>query len=241
MIPYWHLPILHLGPLPVSVHLLAVAGGLAVAYLLFLRQAQIRGFPRSRADEFAFYAIVPGMVGAHLGYLMLQGGAAGWFPLLNPMAGAVTMPGLLAGWIALEWRLRVWGISGAERLEWWNAGAQVFPWAWMVVRAGCILSHDEPGRFTEFWTGVQYPEGTRHDLAVYEWLWAALVAATPSRHPMVRLLLSYGALRLGLHWLRVERHPLDLVLAILLVLAGVWWTLRDFSDSRSSPSYRAAL
>lgn len=230
MIPYWHVPVLHFGALDVPVHLLAVVAGLAIAYLLFARQAQRQGLSQARADEFAFFAIVAGMFGAHIGYLLLSGGYSEWFQLLNPVAGAVTMPGLLFGWMALEWRLKTWGISGAEKLEWWNAGARAFPWAWMVVRTGCILSHDEAGRLTGSWLGVQYPDGTRHDLAVYEWLWAAVLAATPSAHPMVRLLVSYGVVRVGLHWLRLERHPLDLILAILIVLAGIWWTLRDFSS-----------
>src|SRR5690606_7932138 len=35
-------------------------------------------------------------------------------------------------------------------------------------RMGCFLAHDHPGIHTEFFLGVQYPDGGRHDLGLYE-------------------------------------------------------------------------
>ncbi len=221
MIPYWHWPEVW----GVPVHLLAVMGGLVVAYVLFVRETARAGLSRARADEFACWVIVGGLVGAHAGYLALNGGARSGMQWLNPAAGAVTMPGLLAGWMGAEWRVWTWRSGGRERLSWWDAGARAFPVAWMVVRLGCIFSHDEAGTFTSCWLGVRYPEGTRHDLAIYEWIWAATLAVWPSERPMARLLLSYGVLRVGVHWLRVEMHTADLVLGVLVLLAGIWWHL----------------
>jgi phosphatidylglycerol:prolipoprotein diacylglycerol transferase len=43
---------------------------------------------------------------------------------------------------------------------------------WLFGRLGCFTAHDHPGRFTDFFLGVQYPEGTRHDLGLEEALWA---------------------------------------------------------------------
>lgn len=42
-------------------------------------------------------------------------------------------------------------------------------------RIGCFLVHDHPGKLTDFFLGVQYPGGTRHDLGLYDALWILLV------------------------------------------------------------------
>jgi phosphatidylglycerol:prolipoprotein diacylglycerol transferase len=46
----------------------------------------------------------------------------------------------------------------------WTAG-------WFFGRLGCTLAHDHPGRPSDFWLAVQYPDGARHDLGFYEWLY----------------------------------------------------------------------
>jgi hypothetical protein len=66
-----------------------------------------------------------------------------------------------------------------------------------------------------------YPDGPRHDLALDELLWAAAMIA--GRQNTQHLLLTYALLRLTLHWLRLERHMLDLVLSSLLLLARFTW------------------
>jgi phosphatidylglycerol:prolipoprotein diacylglycerol transferase len=83
---------------------------------------------------------------------------------------------------------------------------------WMFGRLGCFSAHDHPGRFTDFFLGVRYPEGARHDLGFEEALWAAAVAAiffVLSRKPrplglyVTILTLAYAPVRFGLDFLRV--------------------------------------
>ena len=38
--------------------------------------------------------------------------------------------------------------------------------AYVVARFGCFLAHDHPGRFSESWIAVRYPEGSRFDLGL---------------------------------------------------------------------------
>ena len=48
--------------------------------------------------------------------------------------------------------------------------------AYVLTRFGCFLAHDHPGRFTDSWMGVRYPEGVRFDLGLLQCV-AALVNA----------------------------------------------------------------
>lgn len=219
MIPYWQAPAVPVGEGLVSVHFLAVMTGLLIGYLLLRRS----GLEPARVDEFAFFALVPGVIGSHLGYLFLSGWPSGWFRILNPLAGGITLGGMLFGFAGAAWTLRRWGVGEAGWRAWFDSAARAFPWSWIAVRTGCFLVHDEPGIFTSFPLAVRYPDGPRHDLALYEILWAVVLALTPSKEPMRRLLISFGLLRLVLHFLRPERHMLDLVLSVLVLLAGLSW------------------
>ncbi len=46
---------------------------------------------------------------------------------------------------------------------------------WIPGRLGCTFAHDHPGSHTDFFLGVQYPGGVRHDLGFYELLFTVLV------------------------------------------------------------------
>ncbi len=43
---------------------------------------------------------------------------------------------------------------------------------WTIARFGCTIVHDHPGVHTDFFLAVQYPDGPRHDLGFYEFLFS---------------------------------------------------------------------
>lgn len=43
-----------------------------------------------------------------------------------------------------------------------------FVFAWFIGRLGCFSAHDHPGRHTDFFLAVNYPDGPRHDLGFEE-------------------------------------------------------------------------
>jgi phosphatidylglycerol---prolipoprotein diacylglyceryl transferase len=43
-----------------------------------------------------------------------------------------------------------------------------FVFAWFFGRLGCFSAHDHPGRHTDFFLAVRYPDGPRHDLGFEE-------------------------------------------------------------------------
>jgi len=52
-----------------------------------------------------------------------------------------------------------------------------FPFAWALGRTGCFSAHDHIGKHSDFWLAVQFPDGARHDLGLYEALWTMVIAA----------------------------------------------------------------
>ncbi|MEM9069412.1 MAG: prolipoprotein diacylglyceryl transferase family protein [Myxococcota bacterium] len=91
-----------------------------------------------------------------------------------------------------------------------------FPAVWIFGRSGCFVVHDHPGAETTFFLGVENfhnnPGVIRHDLGLYEVLWALVVTALffKLRHRQTRptgffvalLPLLYTPVRFGLDFLR---------------------------------------
>jgi phosphatidylglycerol:prolipoprotein diacylglycerol transferase len=92
-----------------------------------------------------------------------------------------------------------------------------FPLGWVFGRLGCFVVHDHPGRETDWFLGVadyQYPGlpvATRHDLGLYEALWAIVVtllftALARKKRPWgffsAWFAILYAPFRFGLDFLR---------------------------------------
>ncbi len=91
---------------------------------------------------------------------------------------------------------------------------------WAFGRMGCFTAHDHPGRLTDFVLAVQYPGGARHDLGLYEAMWAWLVTIVflimkkrgnqPLGIYVAILTTAYAPVRFGLDFLRAtDVHGAD--------------------------------
>ena len=49
---------------------------------------------------------------------------------------------------------------------------------WTFGRTGCFLAHDHKGTLTSFFLAVKFPDGSRHDLGLYEAILSALILMT---------------------------------------------------------------
>lgn len=92
-----------------------------------------------------------------------------------------------------------------------------FPFGWLFGRIGCFVTHDHPGRVTQFFLGVEDyqvgwpPYQVRHDLGLYEVFWCLamiplfLVLARKKRPRgfyLGILPMLYAPVRFGLDFLR---------------------------------------
>jgi phosphatidylglycerol---prolipoprotein diacylglyceryl transferase len=129
-----------------------------------------------------------------------------------------------------------------------DAWCFAMPFAWVLARSGCFVVHDHPGLPSDFFLAVaDYDHSgiARHDLGLYEVLWAIPVALLfwwrsqrPARagYYLGLLPLSYGPVRFALDFLRADKleggdaryfalTPAQ-YLSLLLTLAGVGLCLR---------------
>jgi phosphatidylglycerol---prolipoprotein diacylglyceryl transferase len=127
---------------------------------------------------------------------------------LNPFGGLSSVGGFLGAVVGLVWWThdrRVSLLAHADSLAYGLAPG------WMFGRLGCFTAHDHPERLTDFFLGVHYPDGVRHDLGLDEALWAAglsaifiLLGRRPRRAGiyLALLALAYAPFRFGLDFLR---------------------------------------
>ncbi len=119
--------------------------------------------------------------------------------------------GAIVGALVWKWR------TGGSILRVGDAAAFAGPFGWFFARLGCFLTHDHPGRVTDFFLAVaDFRTGTppyqpRHDLGLYDCIVIAAIAvvfAVLSRKPrpdgfyVALLPILYAPCRFMLDFLR---------------------------------------
>ena len=135
----------------------------------------------------------------------------GWIVLAKVWAGFSSTGGFLGAVIGSVvyyklLRKKSWALH-ADAIAW------AFPFSWVIARLGCFSVHDHKGIASNFWLAVDFPPpvGPRHDLALYEALWTAMIALVFFRlrnravRPgffLVLLITLYAPVRFFLEFLR---------------------------------------
>jgi len=162
-----------------------VATGVYSGWLLAVRQAKRLGFDIEQFNSFVTWVVTCGFIGGHVFDVILYHpqklfGAAsfldGLFELLALWRSLSSFGGFMGAVVgAFLWKAR-YGIKNA--LLYCDTLGSAFPLGWLFGRTGCSVAHDHPGRRSDAWYAVQYPDGGRFDLGLYEMiLTLPLVAA----------------------------------------------------------------
>ena len=184
MVPYIHIPVKHLGPIPLDPWGLLVTTG----FVLGLEIARARGIRkgldvRDVVDGIVF-TVVMGFVGGHLVHVLAYHpeklAADGIMSLVRVWEGFSSFGGFLGAVVGNVLFYRVI----RPRSYWEHADVVMFafPFAWIFGRAGCAIVHDHIGRQTDFFLAVNFESahpgmGIRHDLGLYESLFAMVISA----------------------------------------------------------------
>ncbi len=218
VIPYFTIPPLHLGPIDVQSFGVLSALGVWFASWLLVRGARVRGLDERPVLGVATWALVGGVVGAHLMHVLLyhpeelRGSWNAW-QLLKFWDGLSSTGGVLGGTAAVLLYFRRRGLPFSRYSD---VFALAIAPGWAVARLGCFSVHDHPGRLTSFPLAVAFPEGARHDLGLDDALLLAVIAAilyACARRALLsgRLLpllaLLYGIGRFFLDFLRATDLP----------------------------------
>jgi phosphatidylglycerol---prolipoprotein diacylglyceryl transferase len=239
------IPYFELREIPIGGGRSLAAFGTLVALGIFAgawfaeRRARLTGIPQREIPGAILSAVVPGLLLAHLVALLPQmRGTVPWSPrvLLEFWNGMSSVGGLAGAFLGLSfyyWRAQRSWLPTADVL------VQGLVIGWAFGRLGCTLVHDHIGRPSEFLLAIHFPDGTRHDLGLYELLYtvfvlvpAVLVLNRRPRAPgtsVAVLALLYAPVRFLADFLRQTDLPgadarhLGLTVAQYgcLVLAGV--------------------
>lgn len=219
MIPYMSVDTWYLGPIPIHVWGLFVALGVLAGTWLAARMARERGLHATVIWDLSFWCLLAGMIGARVFHafvyrpdiyiadpLHLFSLQDGGYSSIGGFIGAT-----IAGIIYLH----------KKQLDVWKyADTAVFglPLGYAIGRIGCFLIHDHPGTATDFFAGVQYPDGiVRHDLGLYQAIDGAVLCVlflilrkrkAPVGVYITVFLLWYGITRFFLEFLRASTGPI---------------------------------
>lgn len=213
MIPYFEIPVYHLGPIPIDPWGTLVCIGFVVG----LEMARARGI-RAGLDvrdvvDGIVAIVLSGFVVGHLVHVLAyhpeQLDEQGVMALLRVWAGFSSFGGFLGAVLGAYVFYRY--LRPRPFLPHADAVMYGFPFGWVFGRLGCFSVHDHIGRKTDFFLGVQFPGGTRFDLGLLEALWAMVIAGTflvLARRPrapgtfLATWCLMYAPARFGLDFLR---------------------------------------
>ncbi|HEX2658597.1 MAG TPA: prolipoprotein diacylglyceryl transferase family protein [Polyangia bacterium] len=188
MIPYFAGGPLFEGELPIVGHVaihwfgVLVAIGVLLGDRIVVREGEKRGLDGQDLRFLNVRMVIGGFIMAHLVSVIF------YFPerikedplvLLNIWSGLSSFGGFLGAaitYLYLSKREKI------PRLPYADVVALGLAVGWIFGRLGCTTAHDHPGRFTTFFLGVKYPEGTRHDLGFYELLFTLVMTAVLFYH-----------------------------------------------------------
>jgi len=213
MIPYIKIPPLVLWKL--EFHAFGVLVGIAIlagAWVAAERGVKL-GLSRRRMNDLVLWMLGVGFVLAHLvavAFYHPERVREDPWVLLQVWNGISSVGGFFGGVIGF---LIYTHAKKLPKMPYADASAYALSVGWIFGRMGCATAHDHPGLLTDFPLAVAFPEGARHDLGLYEFVFAlaftAILFATrkyqqrsaPGLHTGL-LALVYGPIRFGLDFLR---------------------------------------
>jgi phosphatidylglycerol:prolipoprotein diacylglycerol transferase len=246
VLPYVEQPVLDLGFYRLEAFPVLVGAALVVEFQLVMRRAPARGIARVAASSLLTWAIVLGILGAHLFDLvayrprdLIESPLA----LLEPWRGISSFGGMLGGLLGVYVVMRRRAMSRADMVRFADCLLFALPFTLAVGRLGCALQHDHPGVSSTHWLAVAFPDGPRFDLGLLEFFYVALLAGAfalldrrrwPDGFYVGLFFAAYGPVRFALDSLRVsEARYLGWTPGQYLSLAGfavgvsiLWWVLR---------------
>jgi len=233
----------------------------AIAILVGARAAAVRArqlaLPEQQLSDFLLWTTLVGLVGAYTLNAVMYHPQELLEALAEPRRlssrywGLSSYGGFLAGTLAAIVFCRRRGIALLPLADVW---CFAIPAAWIFARAGCFVVHDHPGVASDFLLAVDDYDGggiPRHDLGLYEVLWAIAVtalffrlkrAARPAGFYLALVPLLYGPFRFSLDFLRAgpelggDVRYLGLTPAhyfsLVLTGIGLWLWLRGVTAAR---------
>jgi phosphatidylglycerol---prolipoprotein diacylglyceryl transferase len=179
VIPYFQLPSLFGVIHPFGI-MLSIA--IAVGLTMVMKRAKQLGLDAVMTQSMVTWGLSFGFLSAHVLNMLAYAPRevlANPLLLVDPRHFSMSSFG---GFVGAIGGILLWArVKKIPVLPFGDAACFGISIAWVFGRTGCFLAHDHPGRRTDFFLGVMFPAyhpfaGTRHDLGLYEALFAVVLA-----------------------------------------------------------------
>ncbi len=213
MIPWFQIQSIEVGFVKLNVWGMLVSLGFMAGMAASYFELKKRKMEASRVYDLAFWIILFSMIGGRLFYVAehLNIYLAAPLDILKLWQGGMSIYGGFIGAV-----LAAIVYFKKNKLNFWQyADASILglPLGLFIGRLGCFLIHDHPGIKTNFFLGVAYSDGVRHDLGLYDSLAGLIIFLVflifnrKARFPGFYLAVFsvfYGIIRFFLDFLRIE-------------------------------------
>jgi phosphatidylglycerol:prolipoprotein diacylglycerol transferase len=216
VLPYVEHPTLEVGSYSLTAFRVLVLAAIVTQFQIVTRRAPRFGITRDVAASLIAWAIVLGLIGAHVFDVLA------YFPERlreNPLElfrfwGSLSSTGGMAGGLlGLYVVARRRGLSREQMLSFFDCCMFALPFTLALGRLGCGLQHDHPGVSSEHFLAVAFPDGGRFDLGLLEFFMVSGVAALfllldrwprPGGFYAGLFFALYGPGRFALDFLRID-------------------------------------
>ncbi len=147
-----------LGEFTITTFGVMMALAFLCGYLVLRTETARLGAGRELAADMLLGALIGGIVGAKIYYVLLYWDRTAVDPLgmIFSRSGLVWYGGFIGGFIGVMWVLRRRPVAPGLGVD---AIAPALPLAYGIGRIGCFLVGDDYGRPTDSWVGIAFPNG----------------------------------------------------------------------------------
>ena len=174
MFPYVEHPVLWIGSYPLQAFRVLALTAIVVEYTIVVRRAPRHGFDAEQASSLVAWAVVFGMVSAHVFDVLAyypERLREDPFELLRVWGSLSSWGGMVGGLGGLALVAVRRGLGAAGVLRFLDLCVYALPFTLAVGRLGCALQHDHLGIPSRHFLAVNFPTGPRFDLGLLEFLY----------------------------------------------------------------------
>ena len=172
MIPYFQYNLIMIGPIPIQVWGLFVSLGLLTAVIFSYKMSRKYLLSGEVMIDIAVWSLVGGLVGARLFHVVFYEPVYYVQHLVDVLkfwqGGASSLGGFVGAIIAVYIFVRIRKFTLKEFLPYLDISVLSLWLGWGIGRIGCFMIHDHTGVATDFFLGVNFAGGVRHDMGLYE-------------------------------------------------------------------------
>lgn len=181
MIPYFSWTTIELGPISLQVWGIFVSLGVIASLILALYLAEKKQLNKDIIWDLYVWLILGGIFGGRMFYVFYYNPQLFSVNQLEIFriwhGGASSLGGFIGAISALLIYVKVKKISFKDFKPYAGILGVSLWLGWAIGRIGCFMIHDHPGRLSDFFLAVNFVDGARHDLGLYESLLSFAVFA----------------------------------------------------------------